>query len=212
MARLFIASAGLIVLTFLPTGFKSWIRHEPAEFPRLVSQLNEVSLCPKDWQLREGNFEFNDFWRKRLELHAYRTAVLTNPEGVHLTVLIMLSETGEQLFHTPAICYEAHGCEIQGDEIPVRLKEEPQGEARAVEVVFNRFADDTPRTAVFAYWVSPHWIAPPRSSVRNQLGNQPFLLKVQILVEDAKPSDAETKDTIREYFSFLAEQLQEIGI
>ena len=212
MIRLLVATVGMIVLTFLPTGFERLIRRDPADFAQLVSQLDEVRLCPENWQLREGTYEFNDFWRERLGLHAYRTVVLTNPKGVQLTVLVMLSETGEQLFHTPAICYEAHGCEIRGDEIPVLLGGENQGESRAVEVVFDRFADDTPRTAVFAYWVAPRWIAPARSSVRSQLGSQPFLLKVQILVEDATPSDVETKAVIGEYFSFLGEQLRALGI
>lgn len=212
MIRLLIATAGMVVLTLIPTGFERLIRRDPADFAQLVSQLDELRLCPEDWQLQKGTFEFNDFWRERLGLHAYRTVVLTNPEGVQLTVLVMLSETGEQLFHTPAICYEAHGCDVRGDEVPMRLEPGVGGEARAVEVVFDRFADDTPRTAVFAYWVTPQWTAPPRSAVRSQLGSQPFLLKVQILVEDATPSDVETSDLIEEYFSFLGDQLRKIGI
>ena len=96
MIRLLVATVGMIVLTFLPTGFERLIRRDPADFAQLVSQLDEVRLCPENWQLREGTYEFNDFWRKRLGLHAYRTVVLTNPKGVQLTVLVMLSETGEQ--------------------------------------------------------------------------------------------------------------------
>ena len=210
MTRLLAATVGMIVLTLIPTGFERLIRRDPADFGLLVAQLDEIHLCPENWQLREGTFEFNDYWRKKLGLHSHRTVVLTTPEGVRLTVLVMLSQTGEQLFHTPSICYEAHGCDVRGDETPMVL--EGDGEARAVEVVFNEFADETPRTAVFAYWVSPQWTAPPRSSIRNQLGMEPFLLKVQILVEDAKPSDARARAVINEYFWFLGEQLRAIGV
>ena len=212
MTRLLPASVGMIVLTLIPTGYERLIRRDPADFGQLVAQLDEIHLCPDQWQLREGTFEFNDYWRERLGLHAHRTVVLTTPEGVQLTVLVMLSETGEQLFHTPAICYEAHGCDVRGDEIPLRLEGDTEGETRAVEVVFDEFADDTPRTAVFAYWLSPQWTAPPRSSIRNQLGLEPFLIKVQILLEDAKPSDAGVRAVINEYFRFLGEQLRERGI
>lgn len=211
MARLLIASVGVLLLTFLPTGFERLVRRSPADFPRLVSKLDQVSLCPEGWQLSDGEFEFSDFWRERLGLHHHRAVVLTTPEGVRLTVLVMLSETGEQLFHTPAVCYEAHGCDVRGGEMAIGLEGETAGEARAVEVVFNEFADDTPRTAVFAYWISPGWRAPPKSMVRKQLGLEPFLLKVQILVEDAKPSEDRTKAVINEYFSFLATQFRQIG-
>ena len=209
MIRLLVATVGMIVLTFLPTGFERLIRRDPADFAQLVSQLDEVRLCPENWQLREGTYEFNDFWRKRLGLHTYRTVVLTNPEGVQLTVLVMLSETGEQLYHTPAICYEAHGCDVRGEEMAMSLGKS-KGQVRAVEVVFNEFTDDTTRTAVFAYWVSPRWMSPPQSSILNQLGREPFLLKAQILIEGAKPTDEEAKAVISRYFLYLGEQFQKL--
>lgn len=210
MTRLVLATTGMFVLTLLPAGFELLSQREPADFPKLVSQLNEVSLCPENWQVREGSFEFDEYWRERLDLHDHRSVVLTTPHGVRMTVLVMLSETGEQLYHTPSICYEAQGCDVRGDEIAMSLGES-KGQVRAVEVVFNELADDTPRTAVFAYWVSPRWMSPPQSSILNQLGWEPFLLKAQILIEGVEPADEEAERLISQYFSYLSEQFQVIG-
>ena len=213
MPRWLIACAGVIVLTWLPVEFQKRIRQDPADFPELVKQLKQVNLCPQGWQLREGEYEFNDYWRQRLGLHDYRTVLLKEPTGTELTVLVMLSETGEQLFHTPSVCYEAQGCETRGEESPIVVNTgNVEGETRAVEVIFDEFVDSTPKTAVFSYWTADGWVAPPRSAVRDQLGLQPYLLKIQLLVEDARPSDEQVIDLINEYFAFLGREFRRVGV
>jgi hypothetical protein len=54
-------------------------------------------------------------------------------------------------------------------------------------------------------------MSPPQSTILNQLGREPFLLKVQILIEAAKPTDEEAKHEISQYFSYLGRQFQMIG-
>ncbi len=129
-----------------------------------------------------------------------------------MTVLVMLSETGEQLYHTPEACYAAHGCEIRDDVETLKLQGEAKGEVRAVQVMFREFAGELSRTAAYAFWVSPNWTSPPRASILNQMGREPFLLKVQLLLEDAKPGEAQTQQLINQYLEFLAKQLIAAGI
>jgi hypothetical protein len=211
--RLLIAVVGMMVLTLAPTAYRLALgRTEPADFAKIARRLDQVSLCPENWQMQDAIYEFGDPWRERLGLYDHRTVVLTTPEGNQLTVLLMLSETGEQLYHTPEICYAAHGCEIRGDVETLNLSGDTAGMVRLVQVMFREFAGELSRTAAYAYWVSPNWTSPPQNSIRSQMGREPFLLKIQLLLENAEPNDEQTQKIIKDYLEFLANQLNEAGI
>lgn len=210
MFRLVIALTGVALLTLAPVGYKFALHsREPADFTALTAKLAQISLNPDGWTQTEDIYEFDDHWRSRLGLHHHRSAQLLSPDGRRLTVLLMLSETGEQLFHTPDICYAAIGCEIEGDVASVPLSEPAKGDVRVVSVTFKQVGSSQTNTVAFGYWVGSEWVSPAPSNILNTLGREPFLLKIQVLFENAKPDEAETQQMLHAYFGFLGEQLQQ---
>jgi hypothetical protein len=211
MIRLAIALVGISVFTLGPPVYKLRLsQQEPVDFPALASKLDQIELSPEGWTSTETDYEFDDHWRSRLGLHHHRAVTLVSPGGQRLTVLVMLSETGEQFSHTPDICYAAHGCEIQGGVVELPLAGAGKGEVRAVQVAFKSIGGAQVNTAAYGYWVSTKWRCPPKSSIRNQLGREPYLLKVQVLVDNKPVDHEETREVVDTYFDFLASQFAQL--
>jgi hypothetical protein len=96
--------------------------------------------------------------------------------------------------------------------VSLDLQGEADGEARAVQVIFRQLAGELGRTAVYAYWVSPSWKSPSPTSITNHLGQRPYLLKIQILLDDTEPEGEQTLAILSQYLGYLAKQLKQTGI
>lgn len=209
MIRLTIAVAGLVGFTLGPFAYQLSVRNEdPADFGTLTQKLDSIAICPPDWRVTEGEYEFSEDWRRRLDLHHHRNAQIVTDSGRRMDVLLMLSATGEQLYHTPDICYAAQGCKIRGEVVSLPLKEPQDSNIRVVSVGFPQTVGEAVRTAAFGYWVDSQWYSPPQSNILNRMGREPFLLKVQVLMDDAVTSDPRARSELDEYLAFLGQQLR----
>lgn len=212
MLRLIAALLGTSLLTLGPAGYRYSLQNrETVDFSVLAAKLDAVVLHPPGWESTEDIYEFDDHWRSRLDLHHHRSAALSSPTGQRLSILVMLSETGEQLYHTPDVCYAAIGCEIRGDVELIPLNGSSDGDVRAVEVVFNQIGTSSSSTVAYGYWLGSGWLSPAKHNILNVLGRQPFLLKVQVLVDHAALDEEATQQILNEYFDFLSEQFRIIG-
>ncbi len=112
-----------LVLTALPTAYQASLSSRPkANFDLLTRKIERLNIRPENWKARELEYGFGQEWRSRLGLQYHRAATLVAPDGQTVTVLLMLSENGEQLFHTPAVCYAAHGCDLVGEATQFALE------------------------------------------------------------------------------------------
>lgn len=213
MIRLLVAVIAAALLTLAPKAYQlSLTAREPADFPSLRAALDNLRLDPEGWSLTDASFDLDQQWWERLGLHHAWSVDLVSPQGRRIHVLLMLSETGEQLQHSPDVCYAAHGCEVRGDVVRIPLAATGSGEILAVQVVFDQLVDGDERVAAYGYWADSQWKSPPKTSILNELGREPFLLKLQLLVDDAKPNDPKSRQEIDGYLAFLGEQLRELGL
>ncbi|QDS96108.1 hypothetical protein FF011L_49150 [Roseimaritima multifibrata] len=204
-----IALIGFAVLTIGPAGFKYALSNRtPVDYGTLSAELEKVSLVPDGWEGADHGYEFDEDWKQRLELVDNWSLQVTSPAGQRILVLLMLSETGEQLYHNPEVCYAAQGCEVRGDTLVAEMTDPGLGEFRAVEIEFPGFGDVPHGVATWAFWMGDQWVSPAKSGITNQLGRARYLLKVQLMVENTRiASPTATKD-IDSYLEFLANQLR----
>lgn len=207
--RFFIALASMLVLTLGPFAYQVSLRNPTkVDFRSLTENLDLLVLEPTGWQSADAPFEFGDDWKDRLGLRHHRAVQLTSPEGRRQTVLLMLSETGEQLYHTPEICYHSHGCAVRGESVPMPIPKSVGGTIRAVEVSLKRLDETAYATVAYGYWVEKTWLSPPQTTILNEMGRQPYLLKIQIMLEGQKVDEPGTLPMLESYLDFLSEQLR----
>jgi len=204
------AIISLVVLTGIPVGHQYILRNRPlADYNALVKQLDQVSLVPEGWSGADSVFEFDDQWRGRLNLKHHYSMQTTSPKGDRINILLMLSGNGEQLYHTPEICYAAHGCRVEGRPIGKLLTQPDLGDFRVVEVKFPGFGEVSSGVAAYSYWAGGRWSSPTRSNITNTLGREPFLLKLVLMLENQSLEGEETSQVLDFYLTFLGKQLQE---
>ena len=209
MFRYLIAFASMFFLTFAPAAYKfTLLRRNNVDFIALSHRLDNISLEPNGWKSSNAPFEFDNEWKARLGLRHHRSIQLVSPTGRRQVVLLMLSETGEQLFHTPDVCYQAHGCDVSGEVLSFPIPKSGEGNIRAVKVKFSAIGDVASGIAAYGYWVDSKWYSPPQQNILNLMGRQPYLLKIQIILENQATDDPATLESLEEYLLFLAEQFR----
>ena len=209
MLRHLIAFMSMLLLTFAPAAYKMSLFHRvKVDFVSLANRLDNVTLEPIGWRSSTNAYKFDDEWKIRLGLRHHRSVELVSPAGRRHVVLIMLSETGEQLYHTPDVCYEAHGCEVNGEVLSFPIPKSGDGNIRAVKVNFKSIGDAGFGTVAYGYWVDSKWYSPPQQNILNKMGRQPYLLKIQIIMENQAAEDSATLEHLEEYLVFLADQFR----
>ena len=204
-----IALIGFVVLTLAPTVYRySLESREPADFAALEARLAKIDFAPPGWKAETAAFDLSEEWQERLGMKYHRSEELANDDGGRMHVLMMLSENGEQLMHTPDICYAAVGCEVRGDVASVPL-DGAGGDMRTVHVVFDQLTGGDSRVVAFGYWSDGEWISPSPTNINNVMGRDSFLLKFQILIDGDQPDDAKLARRLDEYLQYLGKQLQE---
>ena len=207
-----IALVGFVILTFAPTAYRwSLASREPADFVGLSQRLSEIELAPPGWTAQPAAFDLTEEWTERLGMKLHRSEEMVDGEGRRMHVLMMLSETGEQLMHTPDVCYAAVGCEIQGDVVSLPL-ERAGGDIRVVGIQFDRLTESDNRVVAYGYWAEGEWTSPSPARINNQLGRQLYLLKFQILIDRERADDQELTGELDDYLQFLGSQLAERGV
>lgn len=207
-----IAVVGFVALTLAPTAYRfSLESRDPADFPALTEKLAEIDFAPPGWNSEPGTLDLTDEWKERLGMKYDRSEELVSENGERMHVLMMLSENGEQLMHTPDVCYAAVGCEVRGDVASVTLPQ-AEGDMRTVQIEFDRLTGGDSRVVAFGYWSDGQWISPSPTIINNVLGRETYLVKFQILIDGDRPDDAELVGRLDDYLEFLAKQLKEKGV
>lgn len=208
-----LAVISLVAITIVPVGYQYTLRNRPlANYDALVKQLELLNLVPEGWSGAAGAFEFDEQWRGRLNLKYYYSMQTISPKEDRINILLTLSGNGEQLYHTPDVCYAAHGCRVEGQSIGKVLTHSELGNFRVVEVIFPSFSEASSGVAAYTYWVNERWSSPPQSNITNSLGREPFLLKLQLMLENHTLEAEETSQILEFYLSFLGKQLKDIAL
>lgn len=207
-----VAIVVLLVLSFAPNLYEySLENRETADFEALSEKLQKVRFAPDGWKSNAGEFDLSDEWIERLGIHDHRAENVVDDQGRQFHVLVMLSESGEQLIHTPDVCYAAVGCEVRGEVVRLPVGDD-NGDIRAVQVIFDRLTGGDSRVVAFGYWSESEWTSPPPATILNQMSRDPYLLKIQILADHDQPDDAEFRKDLDQYLAFLSGQLRELGL
>jgi len=208
-----IAVIAFAVLTIGPIGFKYALSNRaPVDFGAIATEIEKVSFVPDGWEGADHAYELGDDWKQRLGLADYWSMQVTSPSGQRILVLLMLSETGEQIYHDPEVCYAAHGCEVRGNVLVTGMNDSALGEFRAVEIEFPGFGDVPHGVASWAYWMGDQWISPAKAGITNRIGRARYLLKVQLMVENTRIASPTTTKDIDNYLAFLANQLKRVNL